>query len=544
MRIFACLSLYLSLGLMTSQLSAQYISPNNSKGQTKTVEERKTEEFKNNQNKYTPKPTKSTSGSTPAANPVSKPKTEAEVEQAHKAFLEAEAAKKIAERKAASLLKDQNKQAFIKKVAQYNISDYSFYDKGLYTPFTINGKHGFLSIEGVPLFEPVSYDALSTRVEWRMAWVKSGNKFGFIDIDGKLVVSVKYDSVYDFKINTGYGKPIALVKLNGKYGYINNEGYEIIRIIYDELEVNPCCNLYAAKLNGKWGFVSLDREAKDRIPFNFNEIFSKFQYPDVMTAKNSNWYHFNLNSATATVVKGKAKYIINTEGNVVGNKFHKITGEILTDEDILEKGSFTDNGNNKIYQTIIIGKHVWMAQNLDNDRFANGDIIPEANSEREWKKAEEQGKPAWCYYDKDPENGKKFGKLYNWYAVNDHRGLAPEGWLIPDNSAWQIMLETAGGNDHCGPNLKQPGIWYNGDKKKFNESGFSALPGGTRTTRYKKIEFADGGKDGYWWSSSVLNDNGPRPYFYIVVDYIDPVFEKQGYVKGEGFSVRCIKKDN
>jgi hypothetical protein len=82
-------------------------------------------------------------------------------------------------------------------------------------------------------------------------------------------------------------------------------------------------------------------------------------------------------------------------------------------------------------QTVTIGTQEWMTKNLDVSTFRNGDPIPEAKTNEEWKKAGEVGQPAWCYYDNDPANGANYGKLYNWYAVNDSRGLAPEGYRIP-----------------------------------------------------------------------------------------------------------------
>ena len=62
-----------------------------------------------------------------------------------------------------------------------------------------------------------------------------------------------------------------------------------------------------------------------------------------------------------------------------------------------------------------------MSKNIDFNKFANGDIIPEAKSYEQWKQVGENGQPACCYYDDTPKNGK----LYNWYAVNDPRGLSP-----------------------------------------------------------------------------------------------------------------------
>ena len=70
-------------------------------------------------------------------------------------------------------------------------------------------------------------------------------------------------------------------------------------------------------------------------------------------------------------------------------------------------------------QTIKISKQVWDAKNLDVAHFRNGDLIPEAKTNNEWEDAGKEGKPAWCYYDNNSEDGKKYGKLYNWFALND-----------------------------------------------------------------------------------------------------------------------------
>jgi uncharacterized protein (TIGR02145 family) len=87
-------------------------------------------------------------------------------------------------------------------------------------------------------------------------------------------------------------------------------------------------------------------------------------------------------------------------------------------------------------QTVTIGSQVWMTKNLDVATFRNGDPIPEAKSNEEWEKAIDEKKPAWCYYNNDIKKGELYGKLYNWYAVNDPRGLAPLGWHIPTINEW------------------------------------------------------------------------------------------------------------
>jgi uncharacterized protein (TIGR02145 family) len=137
------------------------------------------------------------------------------------------------------------------------------------------------------------------------------------------------------------------------------------------------------------------------------------------------------------------------------------------------------------YESVKIGTQEWMTRNLDVDRFRNGDLIPHIELDVDWEKAGQNEQPAWCYYDNETENGKKYGKLYNWYAVNDSRGLAPEGWHIPSNVEWNI-LEDFLGIDIAGYKMKSYNGWDdwmddygeikngNGD----NSSGFNVLPGG------------------------------------------------------------------
>jgi uncharacterized protein (TIGR02145 family) len=184
-------------------------------------------------------------------------------------------------------------------------------------------------------------------------------------------------------------------------------------------------------------------------------------------------------------------------------------------------------------QTVTIGTQVWMTKNLDVDRFRNGDPIPEAKTTEEWENAGENKQPAWCYYDNDPKNGEKYGKLYNWYAVSDSRGLAPEGWHVPSNDEWTVLTDNLG----SGYKIKDTYGWTsNGNEtKSTNSSGFSGLPGGDRSY-VGSFDFI--GYHGYWWSSTEGNTNNAWSrtlnYRYGFVD---------GFTnhKGNGFSVRCLR---
>lgn len=125
----------------------------------------------------------------------------------------------------------------------------------------------------------------------------------------------------------------------------------------------------------------------------------------------------------------------------------------------------------------------WMPENLNVDKFRNGDEIPEIRDAAAWEAAGESKQPAWCYYENDPTNGEKYGKLYNWYAVADPRGLCPSGWHVPSDAEWTALTDYLGGNELAGMKMKSTNGWepYEGKSGNGNnESGFSGLPGGYR----------------------------------------------------------------
>jgi uncharacterized protein (TIGR02145 family) len=222
---------------------------------------------------------------------------------------------------------------------------------------------------------------------------------------------------------------------------------------------------------------------------------------------------------------------------------NKIPSQIASPPTTIEKQNVTSNNPivtissskpNKPYNSVKIGNQTWMTENLNVDRFRNGDLIPEAKSVSQWEQAGKNKQPAWCYYNNDPANGKKYGKLYNWYAVNDSRGLAPHGWHIPSDKEWTILSSFLGGDIEAGNRMKSDFDWdYDGNGN--NSSGFSGLPGGFCFNNGFSINI---GNNGVWWSSSQYNEsNAINCDLYS----INSQFFKRNYNKGFGFSVRCLK---
>jgi uncharacterized protein (TIGR02145 family) len=184
---------------------------------------------------------------------------------------------------------------------------------------------------------------------------------------------------------------------------------------------------------------------------------------------------------------------------------------------------------------IKIGTQVWAARNMnDLPYYRNGDPIPQVTEAVDWA---EMTTGAWCYYNNDQANGKVYGKLYNWYAVNDPRGLAPLGWHIPSDAEWALLSTFLGGDSLSGGKLKEIGTahWISPNTGATNESGFTALPGGFRSSL--DGSFNDFQYNGYWWTDT---ENSGFPWYRMMFCNYLTVYRNYENKKN-GYSVRLIK---
>ena len=178
---------------------------------------------------------------------------------------------------------------------------------------------------------------------------------------------------------------------------------------------------------------------------------------------------------------------------------HTNDGKITTYElDKIDSLTFTPC-NTPQDTTVSICDQVWMKKNLDVDHYRNGDPIPQVTDPTQWANLTTG---AWCYYNNDPANRTTYGKIYNWYAVNDSRGLAPVGWHIPTDAEWTELENCLGGESVAGGKMKETGTthWLSPNTGATNESGFTALPGGSRS--YMNGLYYEIGQSGAWWSST------------------------------------------
>lgn len=192
------------------------------------------------------------------------------------------------------------------------------------------------------------------------------------------------------------------------------------------------------------------------------------------------------------------------------------------------------------YLTVVLGNgQEWMAENLRSATYCNGDPIPHIVDDNEWANLMnlEMDPDAWAHFINDIQYEIPYGKLYNWYAVDDPRNICPCGWHVPTDDEWAALTIYLGGDSLAGGKLKSTGTeyWQFPNVNATNEVGFSALPGGTRFFGgyYDPI-----GSIGHWWTFTETDTFGARSR------YIRSTLEKVGTYdtdKRDGFSVRCLK---
>ncbi len=198
-----------------------------------------------------------------------------------------------------------------------------------------------------------------------------------------------------------------------------------------------------------------------------------------------------------------------------------------------------------VYQAIQIGNQFWMTENLKVTHYRNGDMISHLPDDGDW---ENTTSGAYCAYNNDQDNVEIYGLLYNWYAIDDSRNIAPEGWHIPTEGNWVTLRNYLGGSSYAGGKMKTTGtieggdgLWYDPNTGATNESGFSGIPGGYRYYYVgygnEYYTYSSIGGSAFFWASTSEPYNVQLDYNYSVLwgDHTPSWLEKTG------FSVRCVK---
>jgi len=212
-----------------------------------------------------------------------------------------------------------------------------------------------------------------------------------------------------------------------------------------------------------------------------------------------------------------------------------------------ETGTVTDIDGN-VYQTVKIGDQWWTAENLKVTHYRNGDAMPNVTDYTEWTNLTTG---AYCEYDNNSANVDTYGRLYNWYSVNDSRNIAPEGWHVPSDEEWkqlemflgmsQSQADSFGwrGTDQGSQLAGNMNLWYDGDLKNnaaFGSSGLAALPGGYRYSNYGY--FLHRGLYALFWSSAEGNGDGA---WARGLGSNDTDVSRTDGSKHNGFSVRLLR---
>ncbi len=192
------------------------------------------------------------------------------------------------------------------------------------------------------------------------------------------------------------------------------------------------------------------------------------------------------------------------------------------------------DGDGKVYGTILTGSTYWIDQNLSTSKYANGDAIANVDDNTAWSLLTTG---AWSFYDKSSGNGSTYGKLYNWYAVDDSRGVCPTGWRVPTNTDWNNLGKTLGGDSLAGGKLKQTGttFWSAPNTAATNQIGFNAMPSG-----YRGNGGAYGSLTGnaYFWVRESYNGTDAVGRNIL---YNSKALVTEHNNKLNGFAIRCVK---
>lgn len=411
-----------------------------------------------------------------------------------------------------------------KEVILVKYDSLGIYKEGL-APFKLKSKWGFIDANGKEII-PAKYEDVNGFSEG-YASIRINGKWGYINKEGKEVIQIKYDGAGTFH------EGLAQVKLKGRGGYIDNTGKEIISLKYENVN-NFSDGLAAVVLYGKVGFIN--KEGKVIIPLKY-EGAGYFQNGITWIKENGKTGFINKSGQQVISAKyvGISGFYHGLANAFLGDKwggYIDINGTEYWEE--LPENSLADIDDN-IYRTVKMGNQIWMAENLNAEHYRNGDIIPQVQEPNEWANLKTG---AWCYYENNSEIGKIYGKLYNWYAVHDSRGLAPKGWHIPTEEEC-ITLQYYVGKSTSGIKLKSSKNWIdiNRNTNGTDDYGFTVLPGGTRGMYDSDDKFFALGNQGIFWTSTT--ESGAGRCFQFTS--LDPHSIFQLWGKKGGLSIRCVK---
>lgn len=231
-------------------------------------------------------------------------------------------------------------------------------------------------------------------------------------------------------------------------------------------------------------------------------------------------------------------YVITSLGAEYGEDLSFTTRSIgVKYNSSLTYGTVSDIDGNS-YKTIPVGPLVWMAQNLKTTKFKDGTNIPIVKEYVDWTNSLA---PGYCWYDNNDSVYKDiYGAFYNWFAVSTGQ-LCPDGWHVPSDAEWQLLIDYLGGERKAGSKLKEAATnnWILSNKDATNESGFTGLPAGLRNAN--DGTFYGQGSIGAWWTTTETSASLFGAAWSRWVHGDTTVVSRKEIYKKDGFTVRCVK---
>jgi len=225
--------------------------------------------------------------------------------------------------------------------------------------------------------------------------------------------------------------------------------------------------------------------------------------------------------------------------------------EIIVDS--VDPGTVTDIDGN-VYNTVKIGDQWWLVENLKVTHYNDGTEIPLLSNFSSWSTTRYG---AYYYYEDNTANVDDYGLLYNFHAVDNYRGLAPEGWHVPSSEEWKELEMYLGmtqeqadltlwrGTDEGGK-LKETGTthWDTPNTGATNETWFTALPAGYRNVnlQYPMYNgyFSIGVYTSFWTSTGLSASNNVNAMVRSLINDRTQI-SRTGSPRVNGLSVRCVK---